>query len=248
MKKNRVFIACDSTNIQRIKEIIKKSKTSKLKIGYKFGLEFLNSKNGRKFVSQLKNQITFGDYKFSDIPNTCSSAIKAIKDLKFNYCTIHISSGLEALKAAKKASGRTKLVGVTILTSLDNKALKEIGFNRDVIKLVYHQAKLANKAKLDAIVCSAQEVKIVRKVFKKEIITPGIRFNSKLKSNINDQKRVLTPKQAYKNGSDWLVIGRPITKGNIKKNIQTLILWIFTSNYNTGLHNKIQLAQIRNSG
>jgi len=221
--KYKIFIACDSANISRIKEIIKKSKTSKLKIGYKFGLEFLNSKNGRKFISQLKNQITFGDYKFSDIPNTCSSAIKAIKDLKFNYCTMHISSGLEALKAAKKASGKTKLVGVTILTSLDNKALKEIGFNRDVKKLVYQQAKLANKAKLDAIVCSPQEVKIVRKVFKKEIITPGIRFNSKFKSNINDQKRVLTPKQAYKNGSDWLVIGRPITKDEIQKNIQRLI-------------------------
>ena len=219
MKKNKIFIACDSTNISKIKEIIKKSKTSGLKIGYKFGLEFLNSKNGRKFVSQLKNQITFGDYKFSDIPNTCASAIKAIKDLKFNYCTMHISSGLEALKAAKKVSGRTKLVGVTILTSLDNEALNEIGFNKDVKKLVYQQAKLANKAKLDAIVCSAQEVKIVRKVFKKEIITPGIRFDSKL----NDQKRVLTPKQAYKNGSDWLVIGRPITKGNIKNNIQKLI-------------------------
>ena len=219
MKKNKIFIACDSTNISRIKEIIKKSKTSKLKIGYKFGLEFLNSKNGRKFVSKLKNQITFGDYKFSDIPNTCSSAIKAIKDLKFNYCTIHISSGLGALKVAKQVSGRTKLVGVTVLTSLDNKSLKEIGFNKDIKKLVYHQAKLAKKAKLDAIVCSAQEVKIVRKIFKKEIITPGIRFNSKL----NDQKRVLNPKQAFKNGSDWLVIGRPITKGNIKKNIQTLI-------------------------
>ena len=219
MKKNKIFIACDSTNILRIKEIIQKSKTSKLKIGYKFGLEFLNSKNGRKFISQLKNHITFGDYKFLDIPNTCYSAIKAIKDLKFNYCTIHISSGLEALKTAKQASGSIKLVGVTILTSLDNKALKEIGFNKDVKKLVYHQARLANKAKLDAIVCSAQEVKIVRKVFKKEIITPGIRLGLKL----DDQKRVLTPKQAYKNGSDWLVIGRPITKGNIKKNIQTLI-------------------------
>ena len=219
MKKNKIFIACDSTNISKINEIINKSKTSKLKIGYKFGLEFLNSKGGRKFITKLKNQITFGDYKFSDIPNTCSSAIKAIKDLKFNYCTIHINSGLEALKAAKKVSDKTKLVGVTILTSLDNKALKEIGFNKNIKKLVYQQAKLANKAKLDAIVCSAKEVKIVRKVFKKEIITPGIRFNSKL----NDQKRVLTPKQAYKNGSDWLVIGRPITKGNIKKNIQTLI-------------------------
>ena len=222
MKKNKIFVACDSTNIKKIKEIINKTKSSKIKVGYKFGLELLNSKDGRKFVSQLKNEITFGDYKFSDIPNTCSSAIKAIKDLRFNYCTIHISSGLEALKAAKKASGKNKLVGVTVLTSLDNKALREIGFNKDVIKLVYHQAKLANKAKLDAIVCSAQEVKIVKKVFKKEIITPGIRFNPKTEK-LNDQKRVLSPKQAYKNGSDWLVIGRPITKGNIKNNIQRLI-------------------------
>ena len=118
-----------------------------------------------------------------------------------------------------KVSGKIKLIGVTILTSLDNKALKEIGFNKDVKKIVYYQAKLASKAKLDAIVCSAKEVKIVKKVFKKEIITPGIRFSS----NINDQKRTLTPKQAYRNGADWLVIGRDITKGNIKKNIQTLI-------------------------
>ena len=103
--------------------------------------------------------------------------------------------------------------------SLDNKALKEIGYNKDVKKLVAHQAKLAQKAKLDAIVCSAQEVKIVRKFFKKEIITPGIRFNS----NNGDQKRVLSPKAAFRNGSDWLVVGRPITKGNIKKNIQSLV-------------------------
>ena len=85
--------------------------------------------------------------------------------------------------------------------------------------LVYHQAKLAKKANLDAIVCSPHEVKIVKKVFKKEIITPGIRFASK----DNDQKRTLSPKSAYENGSNWLVIGRPITKGNIKNNIQILI-------------------------
>ena len=217
--KSKIFIACDSTSVSKVKKIIKDTQKSKIKVGYKFGLEFLNSKNGRKFVSQLKNRITFGDFKFSDIPNTCSSAIKAIKDLKLNYCTIHISSGLEALKAAKKVSGKTKIIGVSILTSLDNKALREIGYSKDVKKLVAHQAKLAQKAKLDAIVCSAQEVKIVRQVFKREIITPGIRFDSK----VNDQKRTLTPRQAYKNGSDWLVIGRPITKLNIKKNIQTLI-------------------------
>ena len=217
--KSKIFIACDTTSVSKVKKIIKNTQTSKLKVGYKFGLEFLNSKNGRKFVSKLNNQITFGDFKFSDIPNTCVSAVKAIKDLEFNYCTMHISSGLEALKAAKKVSGKTKIVGVSILTSLDNKALTEIGFDKDVKKLVAHQAKLAQKAKLDAIVCSAQEVKIVRKFFKKEIITPGIRFNSKK----GDQKRVLSPKAAFRNGSDWLVIGRPITKGNIKNNIKKLI-------------------------
>tara|TARA_B100000003_G_C10873260_1_gene348020 strand:- start:424 stop:1098 length:675 start_codon:yes stop_codon:yes gene_type:complete len=219
MKKNKVFVACDSANISKIKNIIKKTNSSQLKIGYKFGLEFINSKNGRNFISKLKNRIIFADLKLHDIPNTCVSAIKAIKDLRVNYLTMHISSGLKALKAAKKISGNIKLVGVTILTSLDNKALKEIGFNSNVKKLVLHQARLANKAKLDAVVCSAQEVKIVKKVFKKEIITPGIRLGSKL----NDQKRVLTPKQAFKSGSDWLVIGRPITKGNIKKNLNSLI-------------------------
>ena len=130
--KSKIFIACDSTSVSKVKKIIKDTQTPKLKIGYKFGLEFLNSKNGRKFVSQLKNQITFGDFKFADIPNTCSSAVKAIKDLQLNYYTIHISSGLEALKAVKKVSGKTKIIGVSILTSLDNRALKEIGYNKDV--------------------------------------------------------------------------------------------------------------------
>ncbi len=219
MKKNKIFVACDSNNISKIKKIINKTQSSKINVGYKFGLEFLNSKNGRNFLSKLKNKIIFVDMKIHDIPNTCISAVKAIKDLKVNYLTIHISSGLKAIKAAKKVAGKTKLIGVTILTSLNNKALKEIGFNKSVKKIVLDQARLAKKAKLDAIVCSAQEVKIVKKVFNKEIITPGIRFNSKT----NDQIRTLTPKQAYKNGSDWLVIGRPITKGNIEKNMQTLI-------------------------
>ena len=219
MKKNKVFIACDTTKITDVNKIIKNTINNKLIIGYKFGLEFLNSKNGRNYLKKLKNKIIFGDYKISDIPNTCASTIRAIKDLKFNYITIHINSGYEALKEAKKAAGRVKLIGVTILTSLDNKAVKEIGFNKNVKELVLHQAKLATKAKLDAIVCSAQEVKIVKKVFKKEIITPGIRFNSK----IDDQKRVLTPKEAFKNGADWLVIGRDITRGNIKNNVKKLI-------------------------
>ena len=219
MKKNKVFVACDSTNILKIKKIIKETQNKKIKIGYKFGLEFLNSKYGRDFLSKIKNKIIFVDLKIHDIPNTCLSTIKALKDLNINYLTIHISSGLKALKACKKISGKTKLIGVTTLTSLNNKSLKEIGYSKNINQLVSHQVKLAKKANLDAVVCSAHEVKIVKKFFKKEIITPGIRFNNKT----DDQKRVVTPKQAYKNGSDWLVIGRPITKGNIRKNIQTLI-------------------------
>jgi len=216
---NKIFIACDTNKTSIAQKIIKYSNTKKLKIGYKFGLEFINSKNGRSFISKIKNKIIFADLKLHDIPNTCASAVKAIKDLKVNYLTIHVSSGLKALKAAKKVSGKTKLIGVTTLTSIDNYSLKQIGYDKKLKRLVVHQAKLANKAKLDAIVCSAQEVKYVKKVFKKEIIAPGIRLNS----NNNDQKRVMTPKEAFKNGCDWLVIGRPVTKGNIKKNIQTLI-------------------------
>ena len=219
MRKNKIFIACDTQKISRVKEIIKKSKTSKLEIGYKFGLEFINSRNGRSFLSIIKNKTTFADLKIHDIPNTCISAIKAIRDLKVNYLTIHISSGLEAIKAAKKVAGKTKLIGVTILTSLNNKELKEIGYSKDLKKIVLDQARLANKAKLDAIVCSPKEVSIVRKIFKKEIITPGIRFDK----NAHDQKRTLTPREAYKNGSNWIVMGRPITRGDVKKNIKKLI-------------------------
>ena len=219
MKKNKIFIACDTKNISKVKKIFKYSSSKKIIVGYKFGLEFFNSKNGRFFISKITNKIIFADLKLNDIPNTCVATINAIKDLKIDYLTVHISSGLEALKAIKKISGRIKIVGVTTLTSLNNKSLKQIGYTKSVKNLVIHQARLANKANLDALVCSAHEVKFVKKIFKKEIITPGIR----LKGNYNDQKRVTTPKEAFKNGSDWIVIGRSITKGNIKNNIKNLI-------------------------
>ena len=144
------------------------------------------------------------------------SAVKALKDLKINYLTVHISSGLSALKAVKKVSGSTKIVGVTTLTSLDNNDLKIIGYNKSVKSLVTHQAKLAKKAALDALVCSPYEVGAVRKIFKKEIITPGVQIGKKN----YDQKRSM---EAKKVRSDWLVIGRALTSGNIKKNIQNLI-------------------------
>ena len=166
MKKPKIFIACDTTNLTKIKKIINQSKTNKIKVGYKFGLEFMNSKKGRQFISTLKNKIIFVDLKLNDTVNTMVSAVKAMKDLKINYLTVHISSGLSALKAVKKISGLTKVVGVTTLTSLDNRDLKLIGYNKSVKNLVAHQAKLAKKADLDALVCSPYEVRAVRKIFK----------------------------------------------------------------------------------
>ena len=215
MRKPKIFIACDTVSLTKVKKIIKQSKTNKIKIGYKFGLEFMNSKNGRKFISTLKNKIIFIDLKLNDTVNTMLSAVKALKDLKINYLTVHISSGLVALKAVKKISGKTKIIGVTTLTSLNDKDLKLIGYNKSVKNLVNHQAKLAKKAALDALVCSPYEVNAVKKIFKKEIITPGIQIG---KRNY-DQKRSM---EAKKVKSDWLVIGRAITQGNIKKNIQNL--------------------------
>ena len=220
IKNKKIFIACDTKNINKVKRIIKNTQTSKIKIGYKFGLEFLNSKNGRIFISKLKNKIIFIDLKLHDIPNTMRSAIFSLKDLKIDYLTVHISSGLKALKEVKKIAGKIKIVGVTTLTSLDNNNLQEIGYNKSVKNLVIHQSKLARKANLDALVCSGHETKYVRKIFKKEIITPGITLNSKS----NDQKRIMTPHKAvYEAKSDWLVIGRSITKGNIRKNLKNLI-------------------------
>ena len=216
--KNKIFIAIDTKSLKKANSIINQVNLENFKIGFKFGLEFLNSKNGRNFISKLKKKIIFVDLKLHDIPNTMSSAVIALKDLKIDYLTVHISSGLKALKEVKKVSGKTKIVGVTTLTSLNGADLKSIGHKRSLKDIVTLQAKLASKAKLDAIVCSPHEIKFVQKYFYKEIITPGIRISSK----VNDQKRIMTPREAFKQGSDWIVIGRDVTKGNIKGNFKKL--------------------------
>ena len=219
MNKKKIFIAVDTNKVSKAKRIIRDTQTNKIKVGYKFGLEFFYSKEGRKFISSLKNQIIFLDLKLNDIPNTIVSAMKSLKNLKISYLTVHLSSGISALKALRKESKNIKIAGVTTLTSLNNKDLKEIGYNKKVNELVKHQVKLAKKAKLDAIVCSGHEIRSVKRVFKKEIITPGIKINN----TKNDQKRVMKPKDAFAAGSDWLVIGRSITNGNIKNNMKNLL-------------------------
>ena len=226
---NNIFLACDTLNKNKVKKIIRETETKKLNIGYKFGLEFFYSKSGRSFLSKInKDKIIFLDLKLNDIPNTCSSAIYAIKDLKnINYITVHINGGYEMLKAVKESSRKInkkiKILGITVLTSLSNKSLKKIGHTKSIKNLVIHQAKLAKRAGLDGIVCSAKEVKWVKKICKNmDIVTPGIRLFG---DNVQDQNksRVVSPKSAFKNGATAIVIGRSITQGSIKKNFQKLV-------------------------
>ena len=225
----KIFIACDTNNLNKVRNIIKYTKTNKLKVGYKFGLEFFYSKLGRSFLSKIdRKRNIFLDLKLNDIPSTCVSAINALKDLKnISYLTVHISGGYEMLKAikksAKKNNSNIKILGVTILTSFSDKSIKKIGHTKSIKKLVIQQAKLAKLVGLDGIVCSGKEAKIVKQICSKmEIITPGIRL---IGDSLHDQNknRVMTPKNAFNNGATAIVIGRSIVKGSIKKNIQKLI-------------------------
>ena len=226
MNKKKIFIACDTSNINKIKKIISHTQNNKLKISYKIGLEFFLSPKGRSFISKLKNEEIFLDLKLNDIPNTCASAIYSLKDLKnISYLTVHINGGFEMLREIKKSSQKInkklKILGVTVLTSLSNSSIKKIGHTISIKELVKKQASLARLAKLDGIVCSGYEAKFLKKICKNmEIITPGIRL---VGDNKGDQKRVMTPRQAFQNGSTSIVIGRSITEGNIKNNIQKLI-------------------------
>ena len=225
MKHKNIFVACDTSNLSEIKKIIKQTHTNKLKVIPKFGLQFFFSKNGRKFLENFKNDFWL-DLKINDIPQTALSAVDSLKDLKkCKYITVHTNGGLQMLKAIKKKTisinKNLKVLGVTILTSLNNKSLKEIGHTKSVEQLVLKQAGLIKKSGCDGIVCSAHEAKMVRKKFKKLfIVTPGIRLPG---DNANDQSRIMTPNDAFKNKVSGIVMGRSLIKGNIKNNIQRLI-------------------------
>ena len=225
MKHKNIFVACDTSNLSEIKKIIKQTQTNKLKIIPKFGLQFFYSKNGRKFLEKF-NKDFWLDLKINDIPQTALSAVDSLKDLKrCKYITVHSNGGLKMLKEIKKKAKsinkNLKVLGVTILTSLDNKSLKEIGYTKSVKELVLKQAGLIKKSGCDGIVCSAKEAKIVKKKHKKLfIVTPGIRLPG---DSANDQSRVMTPNDAFKNKVSGIVLGRSLIKGNIKNNIQRLI-------------------------
>ena len=224
MKNKSIFVACDTSNLNEVKKIINQTNSKKIKIIPKFGLQFFYSKNGRKFLEKFKKDFWL-DLKINDIPQTALSAIDSLKYLKkCKYITVHVNGGLEMLKSikkkVKKINKNLKVLGVTILTSLNNKSLKEIGYTKNVKQLVLKQAVLIKKSGCDGIVCSAQEAMMVRKKYKNLlIITPGIRLPG---DSSNDQMRIMTPKQAFKNKVSGIVIGRSLTKGNIKNNTKKL--------------------------
>ena len=225
MKNKTIFVACDTSNLGKIKKIINETKTEKIDIIPKFGLQFFYSKQGRKFLEKTKNNFWL-DLKINDIPQTAISAINSLKDLKnCKYITIHASGGFEMLRAvkkkAKKINKNLKIFGVTVLTSLNNKSLKQIGHTKKVKQLVLKQATLIKNSGCDGIVCSAQEAMMVRKKYKNFlIITPGIRLPG---DSSNDQKRIMTPKKAFENKVSGIVVGRSLTKGNIKNNTKRLL-------------------------
>ena len=225
MKKPKIFIAVDTNKISEAKKIIAQTKTNKLDIGYKFGLEFFYSKNGRKFISKIRGKNIFLDLKLNDIPATCSKALISLKDLRnLSYITLHASAGEESIKEtvkmAKKINSKLKILLVTVLTSISNSSIKKIGHTKSIKELVKKQALLAKNSGCHGIICAGTDLKFVKKIFKGEIITPGIRLKG---DSAGDQKRVMGPKEAFKNGSTAIVIGRSIIKLNIKSNISRLI-------------------------
>ena len=223
--KKTIFIAVDTNKISEAKRIINQTKTKKLDLGYKFGLEFFYSKDGRKFISKIKGKKIFLDLKLNDIPTTCSKALISIKDLKnVNYLTLHANAGektiKEVVKTAKKINSKLKILLVTVLTSISNSSIRKIGHTKPIKELVKKQAILAKTCGCNGIVCAGSDLKFIKKIFKNEIITPGIRLKG---DSAGDQQRVYGPKESFKNGSTALVMGRSIIKGNIKKNISKLV-------------------------
>ena len=225
MKNKIIFVACDTSNLKKAEKIITETRNSKIRIIPKFGLQFFYSKKGRKFLEKIKNDFWL-DLKINDIPQTAISAIDSLRDLKkCKYITVHVNGGLKMLKAvkkqAKKINKNLKILGVTVLTSLNNKYLKQIGHTKKVKQLVLKQADLIKKSNCDGIVCSAQEALMVRRKYKNLlIITPGIRLPG---DNSNDQIRIMTPKDAFRNKVSGIVMGRSLTKGNIKNNTRRLL-------------------------
>ena len=220
MNKN-IFVACDVSSHKEIIDLLELIHEDIS--GIKIGLQYITRSSPEEIreLSKFKKPI-FYDGKFFDIKNTLVESIKSLKDLNISYATVHLLNGLDALEAANQAAQEInlKLLGVSILTSFSDEDLKNLGFNNTVENQVKKLIKIAMKAQLYGVICSPLEVKIIKEIAPNlKCFTPGIR----MEGTKDDQKRTMNANEAIKEGSDCLIIGRPIIKGNPKENIKTIL-------------------------
>jgi len=221
---NKIILALDTANLDDAINVAKKVKKKIFTI--KIGLEFFNAHG--KFGIKKINEIGFNnlmlDLKLKDIPETVYGAIKALDDIKFNFITIHGQGGKAMIEKAKIAANeiksKPKVMMVTILTSLNDEDLSYMGNGNSVNEQVKKLAKLAKETNV-GVVCSGHEAKFVREIIGSNLLifTPGIRIKN---DNKNDQRRVCTPAESIKNGSDKIIMGRSLIKGNILENIDQI--------------------------
>ena len=216
-----IFVACDVSSQKEIIDLL--SKIHQDVSGIKIGLQYI-TKHSPEEIKELSkfNKPIFYDGKFFDIKNTLVESVKSLKELKISYATVHLLNGFDALNAANLVAEdiNVKLLGVSVLTSFGDEDLEELGFKNHVEEQVIKLIKIADKAKLYGIICSPLEVKMIKKIAPKlKCFTPGIRQDK----NKNDQKRTMNANEALQAGSDCLIIGRPITDGDPKKNIQEIL-------------------------
>ena len=218
---NKIILALDTTNIDEAISITKKIKDRIFTV--KLGLEFFNAhgKAGVKKFNEIGINNLLLDLKLKDVGTTVYKAIKALDGISFGFLTIHGQGGKAMIDEAKKAAGeikcKPKIMTVTILTSLNDADLKDMGNQNSVDEQVENLARVA-KEKEVGIICSGQEAKVVRKILGSNLLifTPGVRMETDDK---NDQKRVCTPLESIKNGADAVIMGRSLIKGNIEENL-----------------------------
>jgi len=210
MKKFKAFIALDAANNRKNIEVVKK--LHKIVYGFKVGYRSFYNKDADNLITEIKRKKSklFLDLKLHDIPNTVGSAIESLKNINPDFLTLHISGGEEmmknALKNIKKFNLKTKVLGVTLLTSLDGKDSKKIYGEKDTDKLIKKFALIASTAKIAGLICSGQDLKSLKSFKKLSKITPGV----KLSDRKDDQKRVSFVHDALNNGANFVVIGREL--------------------------------------
>ena len=216
-----IFIACDVSSQKEILDLLELVHEDIA--GIKIGLQYITQRGPEeiKELSKFKKPI-FYDGKFFDIKNTLVESVKSLEDLNISYATVHLLNGLDALKAANEAAGKINvhLLGVSVLTSFSNQDLKDLGFMNKVYDQVKNLIKIAKDANLHGVICSPLEIKMVKEIAPNlKCFTPGIRMGE----TKDDQKRTMNANEATKEGSDYLIIGRPITKGDPKNNIKNIL-------------------------